>query len=110
MSNGHGVDVVRLKADIVGFSRRSRALKRVLRVRWERPMADEQRELAELRVRITRLCVLRAFLRGKVHICRPPRGATEWDGAAYHARVAERAAREYELPAESGACSSSTSA
>ena len=38
-----GIDVRRLRHDIASASAQCLALKRVLRVRWTRPMADEQK-------------------------------------------------------------------
>ena len=114
MLNDQTVDVRRLRGDLALFAARSRSLKLLLRTRWERPMADEQRELAEIRKRTTRLCVLRAFLRGRVHVQQPPRDGSftgaDWDASVYQSRVAERAAREYEYTSGSEACGSSTSA
>ncbi len=92
------IDRERLRADLRAFGEQSRALKRVLRTRWERPMDAEQRRLAELRKTITALCCLRATLRGRVHLPDPE----------LQSRLAARTARHYELPEES--CSSSTSA
>jgi hypothetical protein len=62
-------------------------------------MAKEQQALCELRKRTTRLCVLRAFLRGRHHFRNPPKAGwgpnDVWEPVAYHARIAERTAREY---------------
>jgi hypothetical protein len=62
-------------------------------------MQKEQQSLCGLRKRTTRLCVLRAFLRGKHHFRNPPKAGRcpndVWEPVAYHARIAERALREY---------------
>jgi len=69
---------------------------------WTRPMADEQRHLARLRWRVTELCVLRAWSRGRRHCARLP-DATDEEGAAWHAKVAERVAKDYEVPVDTNA-------
>ena len=92
------VDLTRLKHDLRAAAARAKALKALLRRRWTRPMADEQRALAALRKRTTRLCVLRASLRGRLHL---------QVAVAEQQKIAARAAREYGL--EDGACSTSSS-
>ena len=64
-------------------------------------MAEEQQKLAALQWRITRLCILRARVRGRYHLAIPPRKwrdpASEWNQEQFHAKIAERMARDYEL-------------
>ena len=92
-------DSKKVRADLGALARECRALKDVLGTTWTRPMADEQRRLARLRWRATELCVLRAWMRGKRHVTKEPRAgggsAVEWDGEAWHARIAERVAKDY---------------
>ncbi len=92
------VDRIRLRRDLVASAARSKALKALLRATWQRPMAEEQRALAELRKVITGLCALAATLRGRSHLAR----------AEQQAILAARVARHYEIVEEP--CSSSTSA
>lgn len=90
------IDGERLRADTCALAHECRALKGLLGMTWTRPMADEQRRLARLRWRVTELCVLRAWTRGRVHVTRAPRGSGEaWDGAEWHAKIAERVAKDY---------------
>ena len=92
------IDRMKLRADLGALARECRALKDVLGTTWTRPMADEQRRLARLRWRATELCVLRAWTRGKRHVTKAPRaggGDASWDGEAWHARIAERVAKDY---------------
>ena len=85
-----------LRADIGAVAVRIRDLKRVLRVRWTRPMAREQRELCQLKLRATELCALSAFARGRIHVRARPRGAPgDWSAVEYHRRVAERLGPSY---------------
>jgi hypothetical protein len=83
----------------------SRALKRVLRARWEEPMADRQRRLVVVRRRATELCVALAAMRGRLHVVRAPRdlpeGAT-WDAEAYRARVVARLEESFGAAAAPG--------
>jgi hypothetical protein len=94
------LDSMKLRADLGTLARECRALKVVLGTTWTRPMADEQRHLVRLRWRVTELCVLRAWTRGRRHVTKAPRAITdsgaEWDGEAWHARIAERVAKDYE--------------
>ncbi|HSO39298.1 MAG TPA: hypothetical protein VLT33_42520 [Labilithrix sp.] len=97
------LDKAKLRADLGALARECRALKDLLGETWTRPMADEQRHLARLRWRVTELCVLRAWSRGKKHVRKAPRSVTDgatWDGAAWHAKIAERVAKDYERPVE----------
>jgi hypothetical protein len=100
MIEAKDIDTIRLVGDLRAAAAEARELKRALGATWQRPMAAEQRALAELRRHATRLCVLRAFLRGKWHVTKAPRDGVspleEWNAAEWHARVAERAARQYQ--------------
>jgi hypothetical protein len=97
------IDVSRLRADIVSASAECRALKQALRRTWAAPMADEQRRLARVARRVTDLCILRARMRGRWHVTTPPRDlrgpGASWDRDAFHARIADRVALDYVLPA-----------
>ena len=91
---------------IRGLEREIRELKSVLRARWERPMADEQRRHVFLRAKATELYVMVAFARGRLHVQNAPRGlspGSAWDPHAWAALLAGRvtAAREKELAARS---------
>jgi hypothetical protein len=93
------IDVRRLVADLCACADEARALKKILGTTWMRPMADEQKKLARLRRRATELCVLRAFARGRRHVTKAPRDGAypgmKWDCDAWHARIAERVAKDY---------------
>jgi hypothetical protein len=85
-----------LRADIRTHAASIRTLKRALGVRWERSMADEQRALQRLKLRVTELCALRAYCRGKLHLQSPPRNAaSDWSAAEYHRSIAERLGPTY---------------
>jgi len=88
------LDTNKLRADLRALAHECRALKDLLGTTWTRPMADEQRHLARLRWRVTEMCVLRAWSRGRRHLALP----TGEEGAARHAQIAERAAKDYEGP------------
>jgi hypothetical protein len=98
------IDLRRLRRDVASASAEARALKRILRRRWERPMADEQRALARVAWRLTELCVLLARRRGRWHVTAPPRDVRQagaaWDRDTYHAKIAERVALDYRLTEE----------
>jgi hypothetical protein len=105
------LDLRRLRCDIASSALHCRELKRLLRRRWIRPMADEQRALARLSRRVTELSILLARTRGRWHVTSPPRdlgqATAAWDRDAHAARIADRVALDYALPAlpvvESGA-------
>jgi hypothetical protein len=78
-----------LAADIRGLAREIVLLKQQLRCRWLRPMAEEQRRLACLKLRATELCALSAYARGRRHLLRVP------DPDSYHRRIAERLGPSY---------------
>ena len=93
------IDTPRLARDIAAAAAESVALKRALRVTWQRPMADEQRRLCRVRRRITELLVLLARSRGRYHLCSAPRDIRQsgaaWDQEAWHAKIADRVALDY---------------
>ena len=93
-----------LRRDIRGISTQIRALKRLLGTRWERPMADEQRELHRLKLRATELCALSALSHGKLHLQKPPPGApSDWSPEMYHRRIGERLGPSYSIVLEQSA-------
>jgi hypothetical protein len=95
------IDIPKLKRDLLDAARTCSELKRRLRRRWTEPMGDVQRALLRARRRATELNILRAHLRGRQHLTRPPRDGTAasgWDAAAHHSQVAARVAAEYVLP------------
>lgn len=93
-----------LRADLRAISTQIIGLKRVLRAPWQEPMADRQRELCKLKRRATELCALRAFTRHKLHLQRPPRGASsDWNAPDYHRRIAERLGPSYAAAMEQSA-------
>ena len=97
------IDRSKLRVDVNALARECRALKNILGTTWTRPMADEQRQLVRIRRRVTELCVLRAWSRGKMHATKV---ANVEDVAAWHAKIAERVAKDYavaELVAEGDA-------
>jgi hypothetical protein len=85
------VSLTVLKTELARLAEDSRRLKRWLRTTWTRPMADVQQELVRVRRRTTELCILRAWLRGKMHLQKPLREGAypgmEWDRARYHELV-----------------------
>jgi hypothetical protein len=96
------LDSALFRADMHDLTARIQEKKRVLRRRWEKPMADEQRELCRLKARATDLCALRAYSRGKLHLLHAPAGfAGEWDAVQHHQRIAERLGPAYSLSPES---------
>ena len=94
----------RYRADQGELASRIRTLKCLLGARWVAPMAAEQRELQRLKLRVTELCALRAFARGKLHRSRAPAGAgADWDAVTYHRRITERLAPSYAVQLEKSA-------
>lgn len=83
------IDIERLRHDRRKLDERIRTVKRALRTTWTRPMADEQHELLALKLAATELCILRAWLRGRLHL--PDRDRCQ--------QVAEARAPEYALEA-----------
>jgi hypothetical protein len=98
------LNLVSLRADLRELSARSRALKQRLRSTWQEPMAAEQKELRLLQRRITCLCALRAWSRGKLHFRNRPPGHSHCEGPeGCHARISERLAPSYALVLEQSA-------
>ena len=101
------IDIVRLRNDLAAVVVEHIPVKRALRSRWERPMAEEQRRLRRLRRRITELCVLLAATRGRLHVIAAPREGRApgepWDAAEHNGRIAERIALDYARPPEAEA-------
>ncbi len=93
------IDTPRLVRDINELSVEVRALKDRLRQRWVEPMGEVQQALVRLKWRITTLCILRAWQRGRHHLQKPLRvGAypgMQWDPDTFHARIADEAGRAY---------------
>jgi hypothetical protein len=91
------------RAHLAELAQQAKALKRRLRARWTQPMADEQRELCRLKLRITELCALRALSRGKLHFRNRQPGHEHCPSLERcHARIAERLAPAYAAPQELG--------
>jgi hypothetical protein len=61
------MDIERLVSDIKTTAALLHALKRMLRTSGHRTSPLEARDLRELKARATRLCSLRAHLRGRLH-------------------------------------------
>jgi hypothetical protein len=101
------IDRTRLMNDIAAHAHECALNKRLLRTRWERPMADEQKRLARLRRLTTDLHVLLAWTRGRLHVVAAPQAVRDaklaWDPAGHAARVAERVALDYLAAPESEA-------
>lgn len=93
------IDIPALRRALADTAREIVALKKILRTRWVRPMAAEQKTLAALAVKATSLCILRAHLRGRVHVAKPWCGAAAAtpECIACYQRMAERAADRYAL-------------
>ena len=64
------MDIGRLVSDVMTTAALLVALKRVLRGSGHRTTPLEARTLGELKARATRLCCLRAHLRGRLHLRR----------------------------------------
>ena len=62
------IDIHRLKEDRRALEARIRSLKALLRSTWTEPMATTQRSLRAAKREATELCILRAHLRGKLHL------------------------------------------
>jgi hypothetical protein len=96
--NSDLIDNDRLKHEIEHLIEECTLLKGVLRTRWTKPMADEQRRHVHVRRKLTDRFVLLAHLRGKRHVIHAPRSlpeGEEWDAVAWNVRVAERIAPDY---------------
>lgn len=73
METQYNIDLPRLRADLRTLAEQSKQLKHKLRRRWTAPMGAQQYELVLVRRRTTRLLILRAALRGKLHLQSQPR-------------------------------------
>jgi hypothetical protein len=62
------IDIHQLKEDRRALEARIRSLKALLRTSWTEPMASTQRSLIAAKREATELCILRAHLRGKLHL------------------------------------------
>jgi hypothetical protein len=62
------IDTYQLKEDRRVLEARIRSLKALLRTTWTEPMASTQRSLIAAKREATELCILRAHLRGKLHL------------------------------------------
>jgi hypothetical protein len=62
------IDIHRLKQDRRALEARIRSLKALLRTTWTAPMGEVQRSLVAAKREATELCILRAHLRGKLHL------------------------------------------
>ena len=67
------MDIERLNEDRRALEAQLRAAKAELRTTWTRPMADVQVRLLRLKNHATELYILRAWLRGKLHLPDPER-------------------------------------
>jgi hypothetical protein len=96
------LDSLRLRSDIQGLIADCSGLKTVLRARWTRPMADEQRRHARARRKLTALFILLAYARGRLHVRTAPRevrhAEADWDALSWNRRVAERIVSDYARP------------
>ncbi len=88
------IDRSRLKCSILALGTECSEIKRVLRARWTRPMADDQKRLCRLRRNLTELHILSAWTRGRLHVTSKP-GAVDWDARTHAAAIAERLAPDY---------------
>ena len=92
-------DIPKIIADIKFTAEEIRPLKRRLRQRWTEPMAETQRTLLRLKRKATELNVLRAFIRGRIHLHhRPHWWSGEWEPRSAAERIAERVGLAYALP------------
>jgi hypothetical protein len=96
------IDLAKLKRDLRAAALECTELKRSLRRRWTAPMGDVQRALLRARRRATELNVLRAHLRGRYHLTKPPREGSSpgavWNAVAHRAEIAARVAADYVVP------------
>jgi hypothetical protein len=94
------LDLPRLERDLRALAHDAVHLKSVLRTRWLRPMADEQRRLVRVRRELTERLVLLALSRGRLHVRHRPRELacfdhTPWDPDAHARTVATRLLPDY---------------
>jgi hypothetical protein len=95
------IDPHKLRTAIADLASECTLIKRVLRARWERPMAEEQKRACRLRRNLTELHVLLAWARGRLHVTSPPEQmphVQDWDARTHAARIAERLAPDYAPP------------
>jgi hypothetical protein len=92
------IDRPRLGRDIHALIADCIHLKRLLRTRWTRPMAEEQQRQLRLARQLTERFILLAASRGRLHVRHHPRelrdGGT-WDAAGHNRTIAERLLPEY---------------
>lgn len=62
------MDVNRLRQDRKVLEERIREVKTALRSTWTKPMDAEQAEHIRLKKEATELCILRAWMRGRLHL------------------------------------------
>jgi hypothetical protein len=96
------LDLPSLDRDLHALTLDAIHLKGVLRTRWLRPMADEQRRLVRVRRELTERLVLLALSRGKLHVRKRPRDLAlpagddaPWDAEAHARTVAARLLPDY---------------
>lgn len=95
----------KLKQDRKKLNERICALKAELRTTWTGPMWRQQSELLDLKAKATGLNILRAWLRGKVHLA-PNTKNINFDGLSvedYCEKVAQRHLVDYQLEEEEAA-------
>jgi hypothetical protein len=83
------MNMQQLKQDRKALEERIREVKTELRSTWTKPMGAVQAEHIRLKKEATELCILRAWLRGKLHL----------DDAEHCKEVAERRMVEYQAEA-----------
>jgi hypothetical protein len=95
------IDRLRLARDIRALIADCIHLKRLLRTRWTRPMAEEQQRHLRLARHLTERFVLLAASRGRLHVIRRPRELAPdatWDAITHNRTIAERLLPEYATP------------
>lgn len=80
------IDIAQLKADRKTLDERILEAKKQLRSTWTRPMGSVQVQLLGLKAQVTELHILRAHVRGRVHLANDPDRCRE---------VAEKLAERY---------------
>lgn len=97
-------DIPAVVAALRAHADESRRLKALLRQTWTEPMQEVQAALLRCQRRTTELCILRAYLRGRLHLEGPLRAGAfpgmSWDRERYHRSVAERVAQDFAPSAE----------
>jgi hypothetical protein len=97
------IDTSRLANDIRHLIADCTYLKSLLRRRWERPMAEEQRRLVRVRRQLTERFVLLALLKKRIHVAHPPAELRDqprfdpatWDALAHARAIARRLLPDY---------------